>query len=278
MEEKKENWSVTAEIRAEQKAALKEMKAKAKLAYFWEYYKIHAIVTVVAIVVAASFLYNIITNRDYSFYALFINAHYFSGDTMAEDFSRFSGIDNDNLRCFIETDMAFNREEFTSYEAAAVQRITATVMTGDLDVITADAYTFIYFADSEFFADLRDVFSEAELKPYQDNLFYIDQAVIDKRNATVGFDESQLLIEKTFDQMIAEAEARRQPENMADPVPVGIFLADTVIDDAYFETAFPVFGIIASSGRFDIAAMYLDFLCISHDISATSSISRTRWR
>ena len=260
MDEKKGNWSVTSEIRAEQKAALKNMKAKAKLAYYWEYYRIHALVAIISIVVGISLIYNIANNKDYSFYALIINSFHSSGEEMAEEFSEFSGLDNERLKCFIEADMVFNVDEFSTYEIAAVQRIAATVMAGDLDVMITDAHTFIYFSDSEFFVDLRSVLSEAALKQYQDHLFYIDQATLDKKNAEVSFSEYLDIEIKTFEQRMTEIESRGRPEHMTTPIPVGIFLTDTSMNEAYYENSFPVFGIIGSSGRLDSAVMYLEFL------------------
>ncbi|MCL2052392.1 MAG: hypothetical protein FWG91_11805 [Lachnospiraceae bacterium] len=261
MSENPSSWSVAAEIRAEQKAALKDMSRKKKLAYFWEYYKIHTIVTIISCAVLFSILYNMFTNKDYSFYAIIINSYELSGETIADEFSTFALLDNDRTKCFVETDTHLDIDDFSPYEAATVQRIMATVIAGQLDTIIADAHTFTYFSDAEFFEDLRLILSEDELKRYEDRFFYLDQALIDERNNTQNLDDFLEITIKTPAEKIAEIDWRSQPEQMKNPVPVGIFITDSpLIKDAYFDNAFPVLGIVGTSTKIESAVLFAEFL------------------
>ena len=65
--------SVGDEIREERRKAMGRMTPKEKFAYFWDYYKIHALVTVIVIIGASSLIYNYVTYKDYGFYATLIN-------------------------------------------------------------------------------------------------------------------------------------------------------------------------------------------------------------
>ena len=66
--------SVGDEIREERRKAMGRMSPKEKFAYFWDYYKIHAFVTVAVVIAASSFIYQYATYKDYGFYAALINA------------------------------------------------------------------------------------------------------------------------------------------------------------------------------------------------------------
>lgn len=261
MPKQAESWSVTKEIRAEQKASLKKMPFKAKLEYFWEYYKLHTIITITVIALICGTIYTIATNKSYSFYAVMLNSYNLSADQIAADFNVFANLDSDRYLCLIETDARLNLEDYRSpYEMAISQRIMATVMAAELDVIVADGFTFSVYADGEFFIDLRFVLSESELAHYHDYLFYIDQAIIDAKKTDLSLDFAE---PKTPEQKALEIEVRRHPEDMGDPIPVGIFVekAPFILQNgAYSDEEVPVFGIISASRRHETAVMYLDFL------------------
>ena len=65
--------SVHDEIR-EQHKKTKDMTLQGKLSYFWYYYKIHAIVAILVIIFIISFVRQLMTHKEYGFYAAFINA------------------------------------------------------------------------------------------------------------------------------------------------------------------------------------------------------------
>ncbi|MCL2717702.1 MAG: hypothetical protein FWE14_02860 [Lachnospiraceae bacterium] len=260
MSEKPQSWSVTAEIRAEQKAAIKDMSRKEKLAYFWEYYKIHTITILISAVILISIIYNMATSKDYAFYAVILNSYGLSRETLADDFSTFAEIDTDRVLVYIETETHLNIDDFSPFDMATVQRIMATIAAGQLDAIVTDASSFIYFSDAEFFGDLRLILSAEELKRHENRLFYIDQDVIDKKNANPNFDNIEIII-KTPEEKIQEIKLRRQPENMINPVPVGIFMTESqLIQSAFFGNDFPVLGIIGTSRQHENARMFVDFL------------------
>ena len=261
MSENKKTWSVAAEIRAEQKAALKDMSRKEKLNYFWEYYKMHTIATVIILCLFISIIHNVITNKPYSFYAIVLNAIELDSDVLGEEFSQFAGIDNTRYNCFIDTGHHLNTMDVSPYEMALVQRMMATVAAGHLDSVVTDGFTFIYFADNEFFTDLSTILSAEQLKLFEGNLYYIDKAHIERRNANTDIDSIMFMEVLDIEQQLKEVEKRRQPENMEKPIPVGIVLSDSaILQNSLLSDAVPVLGVIASSDRKEEAVKLAEFL------------------
>jgi len=258
MTEKQKAWNVSAEIRAEQKAAFANMSRKEKFNYFWEYYRFHVIVTVLVVVILGNMIHGIVTSRSYSFYAVLINAFGLNGEVLGEEFSEMAGLDNIKQHCNIDTSSFLDINEITSIDAALIQRLYATISASILDSIIADGFTFIYFADAGFFIDLRLILSEDEIKRFEDNFFYIDEAFIDAMRADPNM--SMVDQQKTLEQMDQDVELRRQPDKMKTPIPVGIFLSDSpVLKDAYYGNI-PVAGVIGSSNRKDEAIKFVEFL------------------
>jgi len=260
------NWSVQDDIRKEQRAALKGMSPKQKIAYFWQYYWLQTVIAVASALIVISIISSMASNKPYSFYAMMINSYTLDSNQMSTDFSAYAGLDNEDYNCFIETDVVMEGEDFGQHAYAIVQRIMAMIMGGELDVFVSDGITFVGNAHNEIFIDLRYVFDAAELSAYEGNIFYIDQAVIDAQN------------DSAIEQMVEEAlhspapaitnadlSAYREPwaiEQMQEPIPIGIFVGDSPLltESGAFPTGMPVFGIIGNSQRIPVARQFLWYL------------------
>ncbi len=59
----------------EQQNKLKGKTFKEKLNYFWDYYKVHTIALVFAIIVISVFVKDIVTNKDNAFSAVILNSY-----------------------------------------------------------------------------------------------------------------------------------------------------------------------------------------------------------
>ena len=59
----------------EQQNKLKGKTFKEKLNYFWDYYKVHTIASVFAIIVISVFVKDIVTNKDNAFSAVILNSY-----------------------------------------------------------------------------------------------------------------------------------------------------------------------------------------------------------
>jgi len=259
-----DNWSVKDDIRKEQRAALKDMSLKQKCAYFWQYYWIQTLITAGALIVAISLISSIAGNKPYSFYAMMINSYTLDSDQMSADFAAYAGLGGNDAKCYIETDIIMEGEEFGQQAYAIVQRIMAMIMTGELDVFVSDGITFAGNAHNEIFIDLRYVLDAAELAQFEGNIFYIDQKVVDELNNS-DYDPQAESVRSVGPTSNAELSAYREAwaiEQMAEPIPIGIFVGDfpLIKDSGAFPTGLPVFGIITNSQHIPAAQQFLWYL------------------
>jgi hypothetical protein len=263
-EKEEKPWDAAAEIRAEQREALKNMPFRKKVAYYWEYYRWHVLVTIAVVAVIVSSVAQIVNQKPYSFYAIMLNSYDLDGGQIAEDFAAYADLDTENFTCFIDTLAKANINVATQNELAELQRIMALAMVGDLDVLVADSQTFLYYGYALLYEDLRELLTAEELAAYEaeGRLFYIDQAEIDRRDAEGPEVTDNYRSEPTLEEIRAEAKAQRDHAQMGNPVPIGIFMneAPLLTENGSYEPFEPVFGFVISSGRLETARLYLEFL------------------
>lgn len=219
--------SVIEEIREQQKKAFATMSFREKLAYFWDYYKIHTIVAVLAIIFVTGFVRSYFSNKPYAFYAVLLNAdttaeNNDSSVTWAQEFQEFAGIDPDAYQVHIDTSMTLSSQGGDQYEMAYRQKMAAMMQLGDIHAILADTETFESYARLEYFYDLASVFTEEELAPYADLLYYTDAAAFDE-DAGNTLDEMETAQEKVYEQIIDHSD----PSSMEKPIAVGIRIPES---------------------------------------------------
>ena len=264
--------SVHEEIREQQKK-LKGQSFKAKLEYFWEYYKIHTIVVICVLILLGTLIHDISNNKPYGFYATFLN----TGSSSAQDylqagFTPISGIDTDKYSCFIDTSESYNLEVITETTVATSQKILANISAGDLDILGADSDIFIYYATQQVFADLRTVLSDEQLAKYQDLLVYVDQSYLDYIDSdeyqtyvsTGEFDATNkyaVMADNYYKNLVFPS---TDPSEMENPIPVGIKLNSSQAlsaSGAYVLTGTtPVAGVVTNTTRPELAVAFLEYL------------------
>lgn len=219
--------SVVEEIREQQKKAFATMNFRQKLAYFWDYYKIHTIVTVCVIVFLISFIHSYRSNKPYAFYAVLLNA----ADTeenrdtpalWADEFLAYAGIDPESYQVSIDTSTDITADGGDQYEIANRQKMAAMMQIGDIHAIVADTETFESYARLENFYVLTDTFSEAELAPYADYLYYTDAADFDKETGDT-LEELEAAQAEIYQRTVDH----RDPSTMEKPIAVGICIPKT---------------------------------------------------
>lgn len=219
--------TVEEEIRAQQKKALGAMSFREKLSYFWDYYKIHTIVAVAVIAFVISFISQYRSNRPYAFYAVALNAETTAenNDTSviwAQEFQEFAGIDPEAYQVYIDTSISLSSEGGSQYEMANRQKMMAMTQMGDIHAILADTETFESYARLEYFYDLTSLFTEEELAPYADLLYYTDAAAFDEDTGDT-LEDLEAAQEKIYAQVIDHS----SPSDMEKPVAVGIRIPNT---------------------------------------------------
>ena len=259
----REYRGVIDEIR-EQQLKTKDMSAKGKLAYFWDYYKVHTIVILLVLIFGGALIHDIVSAKDYCFSSIMMNASLLSGESMESAFAEYADLDTETYQCFIDTTTALSLHSYDQYGLATVQKIMAEMQTGDLDVLVYDSELFNNYAPTQMFLDLREVLSKDELARYREHLYYIDYAeILRAENAPdEELDASEGLAPYDEELIRQETELHRHPENMEDPMPVGIFLTESPFAEksGSYNGLEPVFGITATSHRFDTSKKYLEFL------------------
>lgn len=228
--------SVAKEIREEQKKALSTMSTKQKLAYFWEYYKIHTITTIIIIAIVVSLVRQIVTSKDYGFYAVLIDAITTdSNDGLTEiwneEFMEYAQIDPKEYEVYIDTSITLSESIDIEYMVANQQRLFATLMAGNVNAFVADTKTFETYAQLGYFYDIETVLSEEETEKYGPYLYYTDAATFDQESDFPTDDGSA---QENRGNLIID---HRDPAAMEQPVAVGIILTeDNKIADAGFYT------------------------------------------
>lgn len=255
------------EIR-EQHMKTKDMSFKERLAYFWYYYKIHTLAAICAVFAIIALIHDVSTSKDYIFNGMMLNSYQLPSDELSTAFAEYADLDLETYDCFIDTSTSLSLRSMGQYDAVTIQKIIATIQTGELDAVVFDSEIFNNYSNQEMFLDLRTVFTEEELAQYDDYLYYIDYSQILRLRETEDDYEledssvSQLSNEELDKALEEETQMHRHPENMETPIPVGVILEDSPFikkTGAYLQKV-PVFGIIYTSQRTDVSKKYLQFL------------------
>ncbi len=261
--------SVGDEIREERRKAMSRMNGKEKFAYFWDYYKIPAFVTVALVIAAASFIYQYATYKDYGFYAAFLNAGVSDvsqglPEQWAAEFQEYAGIDPKEYEVYIDTSMSLSTADISQYTMANQQKMVAMMQTGSIHTIVAETQTFEQYAQVEYFSPLEDILSPEQLEKYRPYFYYTDTATFPADDFAP--DEVRDLSTLTID--------HTDPSTMEQPAAVGIILtkdnalADSRLyaylqDDKYDYQGHPaevILGIPVSSSQPELAVKFLEYL------------------
>ena len=233
--------SVIEEIREQQKKAFATMTPKEKLAYFWDYYKIHTIVAIAVMVFVIAFINSYRSNKPIAFYAVMLNADSYGdnaavANTWSEGFMEYAGIDPAAYQVNIDTSVTISADGGDQYEVANRQKMMAMMHAGDIHAIVADTETFEGYARLEYFYDLKSTFSEEELAPYADLLYYMDGAAFDAETGDT-LEEMEAAQEAIYNMTIDHGD----PSSMEKPVAVGIRIPQTgnrLGDSGYYDYIF----------------------------------------
>ncbi len=230
--------SVIEEIREQQKKAFATMTPKEKLAYFWDYYKIHTIVAIAVIVFVVSFINSYRSSKPTAFYAVLLNADTYDDNAAAanawnEGFMEYAGIDPEAYQVNIDTSIGISSGTGDQYEVASRQKMMAMMHAGDIHAIVADTETFEGYARLEYFYDLNTAFTEEELAPYADLLYYTDGAAFDEETGDTP-EELEAAQEAVYNMVVDHSD----PSAMEKPVAVGIRIPQTgnkLGDSGYYD-------------------------------------------
>ncbi len=170
--------SVSDEIR-EQRQKLKGKSPKEKLAYFWEYYKVPALIVLLVVIFGSDLIYNIVTKKAIVMEAAFVNmvtAEDFDSEQEAAGFVTWAGIDPKEYEAVFDTGIYIDYDGGDEYTAVNIQKVMAMISARALDVILADDSYLEQTADEGYYADLSEVLPEELLAQFEaeDKVLYRD--------------------------------------------------------------------------------------------------------
>lgn len=261
--------SIHEEIR-EQQQKMRDMSAKGKLSYFWYYYKVHTLVAIVVAVFAIVLIHDIVTNKDYAFYASIINADYslLQDQNWNAEFEEYAEIDTEHYQAYLDTSMVFSEDDSSEYALSNMNKFIAMLQSGTIDVIIADTENFEGYAQFEYLMNLEEALPNEILEKYQDYFYYTDAATFeDEEDDTLYFDEEYAnKTEYTIN--------HKDPDSMEQPILVGICLPennkliasgcyDYLAENNISYQGYPseaVLGIPVTSTHLDNVLLFLEFL------------------
>ncbi|MCM1191556.1 MAG: hypothetical protein NC123_09185 [Butyrivibrio sp.] len=238
----------------EERAAMKNGTPRQKLAYFFDYYKWHVVLGVVAVIFAVSLICQIITNKETAFDAMLLNASPYDASAEEENaaaFAAYAGIDAKKSKIIYDTSVQFGSEVSTDYYAA--QQIMVHVSAAEVDVMAGDTSYLLQYAYMGDFYDLRELLSSEQLDKYRDFFYYIDGTVAEEIEAARKNYESE------YEPVYGDP---MRPEDMQDPIPVGLFLPEDcfLLQNYFFRGEQPVISVLINTKHPETASAFLDFL------------------
>ena len=238
-------------IRSHQNA-VKNQSFKEKLAYFWEYFGMK---TIVLLAIASILIYlfvQIFTQKKPGNVGVFFGASEGSSSiAFLDEFARFANLNQENYDVVIRLSPGIQLDGTITEEVyQTIESFTAMVAASTVDHIAADEDLFLYFSYLGFTADLRLYFNEAQISMLGESINYIDGDLLRKyQNKEITIDYNHF-------------PDPQNPENMIDPIPVGIDLSEATdaFHNAYaFVGDEAVIGICSTSERILSAVAFIRF-------------------
>jgi len=167
----------------DQNKKLKNMTWAQKKEYIWEYYKIHIIGTLIAIVTIICFVFTFIQNNYEAVFTTIVvdgNMTGFSDnkDILTQEFTKYLGIDGKNKRVFFDNNNTLIQKTGDQDSYYSTQKIItmATAQSIDGYLCEYDYVNFYSQDDSLFLADLSELLSADELSKLSAYLVYFTAA------------------------------------------------------------------------------------------------------
>lgn len=233
---------------------MKDAPLKKRINNFWYYYKWYIIGGLAGLFILSTLVKDILNNKDYALYGIFVNAYVNTEDTtpFTDNFVEYSGIDTDNYNVFMDFSFRMGLE-MDEAGLSTSQMIMVYSAAQDLDVIAMDTMNFNKYAYSNTFMDLRDCLTAEELAKYKDSIYYIDEAVllkIEQAKESVDLDFTIPYPDHT------------KPEDMENPIPVGLTLNDSKVFNEYYTFAGEegFVGIVTNTKRVENSVSLIKYL------------------
>jgi len=236
----------------EERDALKKGSFKQKISYFWTYYKWYVVITLAVIAFIISFVYELMNRKDDAFYGVFLNSVAMDGSAdFIQGFADKLEIDTEEYNVSIDSSLYLDRDSIDENTIASTQKLAVYIASAQIDVIASDADSLTQQAYNETLYNLYDILSEEQIAEYEPYFYYIDRKVVEDKNENAYTDDYELVYPDPS-----------RPEDMADPIPVGIYIdAATGLSGAYsFRDETIVIGIVINTTRPEESVSFIEYI------------------
>lgn len=232
-----------------------EKPPKERWEYFWEYYKWPILAVILAVVLLVQGIAGVVNKKEIVFSGFVLNSRLVPDDSeFLQGFYDYAGIDSGSQEAAFYCDITLN-DGNSKNDITAFQRIMASIATKETDFVIGQAVPFHLCAynTSNIFLDLRDFFDEETLARFADRIYYIDGDILAMLDAPLG---------EQVDMSAVTYPDHTKPEDMKDPIPVGIDISDCEdLRSAYYLTDASLYlGIIANTPRLELALQLVEYL------------------
>ncbi len=237
------------EAHKEQWNKLKDKPLKDKIIYIFTYYWAAILGVVCVIAFAASWISNVLSQKDVALSGYLLNGttrSAYSGD-LAQEFMEHQQIDSDVYHFRLIANNSYSPTELSEASISVLESIMAQMAAGELDFIVTDLET--YPVLSAYFTDLSTVMTAEQLENWKDNLVYVEKEALERLTSS-ELDTFELPIYYLSD------------EGLSDAVPLGIRLPDSSrLFDAYvFPQGDVIFGITQSYKNTSNTFAFLEYI------------------
>lgn len=240
----------------EEREALKHGTPKEKLSYFFYYYKWHVLTVILVLIAVTSLVSQLLSRKETAFYIALINAIDLSASgSPSRDFEDYAGIDTDSFSVVYDTSMRMDFTAMTEESINSSEKFVVYLAARELDVVISDENVIRQYAHNETFYDLRDFLTPQQYQACSPYFYYIDQTVIDAKNAA----------QEAYDyDFVPDYPDPRHPEEMENPIPVGIYVSHcAALTSRFYFTdteSEPVLSVVLNTSRPEMVSSYIDFL------------------
>lgn len=169
-----------------EKEKLKDMSTRNKLSYLWEYYKVHALITIAVISILSYIIYNVMTpNIESQFYAVMINNTIDAKVLEEYQFKLAEQLQLDPKTESVEFNTTFIFDSTNDYSMNMKQVLSTYVAAQQVDVIIAPESVFADYAYYGFMDKLSDQLPTDVYSSLTDN-FYLSALEDDAENNVYG--------------------------------------------------------------------------------------------
>ena len=200
-----------------------------KMEYFWDYYKIHIVITVFLACLFGSILHSIITQKETVLSIAYINAFpNVQDEIFIQDFETYLGLNPQKQQVILDSTYYIDDESSSPYAATYSQKFSTNATAGKFDVVLADKTNFELYGNQGFFQDLNTILPPEVLAKYKDYLYY-----------TIPSDDET-----------------------TQPIPIGIKIdkAKKICQTCSYPNTDAYFGIVAGSEYIENALSFLHYL------------------